>query len=151
MFFLFLGHGAAAPTTPVQITDKRTQLTQPERDLMDVLCDFSDSITSNVTTAAGSNFSNKLNQSYELDPMAMMEIDMFQGRRAEEDTTAPDFDFDLINWVDQNRTSERLLSNPIPEKVEENNNCSLTESEPKSCLKFQIVDFGDLDLFWVDQ
>ena len=149
MFFLFLGHGAAAPTTPVQITDKRTQLTQPERDLMDVLCDFSDSITSNVTTAADSNFSNKFNQSYELDPM--MEIDMLQGRRAEENTTAPDFDFDLINWVDQNRTSERLLSNPIPEKVEENNNCSLTESEPKSCLKFQILDFGDLDLFWVDQ
>ena len=98
MFFLFLGHcAAAAPTTPVEITDKRKNITQTERDLVDELCKLSDSITSNVTTAAGSNFSNKLNQSYELDPMAMMEIDMFQGRRAEENTTAPDFDFDLIN------------------------------------------------------
>ena len=94
--FLFLGHCAAAPTTPVEITDKRLQISQPERDLMDELCKISDSITSNVTTAADSNFSNKFNQSYELEPM-MMEFDMYQGSgRAEEDTTAPDFDFESI-------------------------------------------------------
>ena len=87
---------------------------------MDELCKISDSITANVTTAAGdSNFSNnKFNQqSYELEPM-MMEFDMYQGsRRAEEDTTTgPDFDFESI-WVDQNRTSEEILlsSQPIPE------------------------------------
>ena len=86
----------------------------------------------------------------------MMEFDMYQGSgRAEEDTTAPDFDFESI-WVDQNRTSERLLSNPIPEAENvvgmENNNCSVTKSlESESCLKFQILDFEDLDLFWVDQ
>ena len=123
---------------------------------MDELCKISDSITANVTTAAGdSNFSNnKFNQqSYELEPM-MMEFDMYQGsRRAEEDTTtAPDFDFESI-WVDQNRTSEEILlsSHPIPE-AKNLMGMQVTESlESESFFKCQILDFDDLDLFWVDQ